>query len=298
MAGVTMVIASIPSPAIGVWTLGPVLVRAYALCIIAGVLAATWWAERRHRARGGEGGVLTDVATLAVPFGILGARVYHVVTDPQLYFADGRDPVTALYVWEGGLGIWGGIAGGALGAYLAARRHGLPMHQLAAIVAPCIPLAQAIGRWGNWFNQELFGRPSDLPWALEIAPENRPQGYEYFSTFHPTFLYEVLWNVGLVLLILWAERWWRMAGWRLFAVYVAGYTLGRAWIEYLRIDPVNEFLGLRLNDWTSLVLFIGAVTYLAATRPSAIRPIQAVPEDEVSTRSDPSAGRQRAPGTI
>lgn len=256
-----MIALSLPSPGQGVWHLGPFPVRAYALCIIAGIVAAVWLAERRWVARGGKPGVIQDIALWAVPFGIVGGRLYHVVTDPELYFGSGRDPINALYIWHGGLGIWGAIALGAVGAWIGARRGGVRLGEIAGVLAPALPLAQAIGRWGNWFNQELFGGPTDLPWGLRIAPDHRPAGYENDATFHPTFLYESLWDLGVVGLVLWVERRFQIAGGRLFAVYVMGYTAGRGWIEYLRIDTVNHVLGLRLNVWTSVIVFLGAAVY-------------------------------------
>jgi prolipoprotein diacylglyceryl transferase len=254
---------SIPSPDSGVWYLGPVPLRGYALCIVAGIVLAVWLAERRLVARGGRPGQVQDIALWAVPFGIVGGRIYHVVTDAEKYFGEGRDPVTALYLWQGGLGIWGAIAFGALGAWIGARQQGVRFGALVDAAAPGVVLAQAVGRFGNWFNQELFGRPTDLPWGLEIDPEHRPAGYEAFATFHPTFLYEAVWNVGVAALVIWADRRFRLGHGRAFAVYVAAYCLGRAWIEMLRIDPVaaDDVLGLRLNVWTSLALFLAAVAY-------------------------------------
>jgi prolipoprotein diacylglyceryl transferase len=256
---------SIPSPSQGVWYLGPFPIRAYALCIIVGILVAVWVGDRRWQARGGKPGQVGDIAIWAVPFGIVGGRLYHVVTDNGSYFGAGNDPVTALYIWQGGLGIWGAIALGGVGAWIGARRAGVKFPPLADALAPGIVLAQAIGRLGNWFNQELFGRPTDLPWALEIPDvANRPLGYEQFATFHPTFLYELLWNVGVAALVIWADRRFRLGHGRAFALYVAAYCAGRAWIEYLRIDPVeaDDVLGLRLNVWTSIVLFTLAVAYM------------------------------------
>lgn len=257
----TLISLLIPSPSRGIWYVGPLPIRAYALCIIAGIVAALWISERRWQARGGAQGFILDMAMLAVPFGVVGARLYHVMTDPQLYFAPGKNPWRAFEVWQGGLGIWGGVALGALGAYLVARRHGVALRDVADVVAPGLALAQGIGRWGNWFNQELFGGPTTLPWGLRIDPENRPRGYEAFATFHPTFLYESLWDLGLFAALLFLGRRYTIGGGRLFALYVMGYTLGRGWIEYLRIDPVNHFLGLRLNDWTSLILFVAGLIY-------------------------------------
>ena len=258
---------SLPSPAQGVWYLGPLPLRAYALAIIVGIVVAIWLAERRWVSRGGEPGAVSDVSLWAIPFGIVGGRLYHVITDPQLYFADGQNPWNAFAVWRGGLGIWGAIALGAVGAWIGARRAGVSFSELAWALAPAIPLAQAIGRWGNWFNQELFGRPTDLPWGLRIDPEHRPVGYEAQTTFHPTFLYESVWNLGVAALVIWVGRRFRMTGGQLFAVYVMSYTAGRVWIEYLRIDTVNHVVGLRLNVWTSIAVFVAAaVAFAIATR--------------------------------
>ena len=274
---------SIPSPSQGVWHLGPFPLRAYALCIIAGIIAALWLAEKRWVRRGGKPGAIQDIALWAVPFGILGGRFYHVITDPELYFGPGRHPVQALYIWHGGLGIWGAIALGALGAWIGARRADVRFGDIAGVLAPAIPLAQAIGRWGNWWNQELFGKPTDLPWGLQISPDRRPDGYESFATFHPTFLYESLWALGVVGLVLWIEARFKITGGRLFAVFVMGYTAGRGWIEYLRIDTVNHVLGLRLNVWTSVIVFTAAAAYfVVATR--RIKALNQVPE----AASDPA----------
>jgi prolipoprotein diacylglyceryl transferase len=257
-----MNLASIPSPPDSVWQLGPLPVRAYALCIIAGVLVGVWLGNRRWVERGGQPGTVADLAVVAVPLGLVGARLYHVATDWQLYFGAGADPVRALYVWEGGLGIWGAIAGGALGAWWVCRRRGVPFLAMADALAPSLAIAQAIGRLGNWFNQELFGAPTTLPWALQIDPEHRPAGYEQYETFHPTFLYELVWNLGVAGLVLWADRRFRLGHGRAFALYVAAYTLGRGWIEAVRIDPVNHLGPFRFNVWTSIVLFVLAVGYL------------------------------------
>jgi len=259
------VLASIPSPAEGVWHLGPLPVRAYALAILLGIVVAIWLGERRWVARGGRRGTVSDVAVWAVPFGIVGGRVYHVLTDWGSYFGAGADPVRALQIWRGGLGIWGAITLGGVGAWIACRRKGIALPPMADALAPGIALAQAVGRFGNYFNQELFGRPTDLPWGLEIDPEHRPAGYEDIATFHPTFLYEALWLVGVALVVIWADRRFRMGHGRAFALYVALYTLGRGWIEALRIDPSNDILGLRLNVWTSVLVFIGAVAYIVVS---------------------------------
>jgi prolipoprotein diacylglyceryl transferase len=256
-------LASIPSPSQGVWNLGPVPLRAYALLIILGIVVAIWVGSKRYVARGGSAGVIADIALWAVPFGIIGGRLYHVVTDWQLYFAPGGSGIVgALRIWDGGLGIWGAIALGGLGAWIGARRLGVALPPIADSIAPGIALAQAIGRWGNYFNQELFGAPTTLPWGLEIAPQYRPEGYAEFETFHPTFLYESLWMVGVALVLIWADKRFRMGHGRVFALYVLLYTLGRGWIEYLRIDTANTILGVRLNVWTSILVGLGALIYL------------------------------------
>jgi prolipoprotein diacylglyceryl transferase len=256
----------LPSPSQGVWHLGPIPIRGYALCIILGVVVAVWLGERRWVARGGQRGQVSDIAIWAVPFGLVGGRLYHVVTDPANYFGAHGEPIRALYVWQGGLGIWGAIALGGVGAWIGCRRMGLRLPPMADALAPGIVVAQAIGRWGNWFNQELFGRPTTLPWALEIDPEHRQSldpEYRRFETFHPTYLYEFGWNLGVAALVIWADRRFRLGHGRAFALYVMGYTAGRGWIEYLRIDAVeaDDVFGLRLNVWTSIIVFALAAAY-------------------------------------
>jgi prolipoprotein diacylglyceryl transferase len=285
-------LAYLPSPDQGVWHLGPFPLRAYALCIIAGVVVAIWLGEKRWVARGGKPGQVGDIAIWAVPFGLVGGRLYHVITDYQLYFGDGQDPVAALYIWQGGLGIWGAIGLGALGAYIACRRNKVKFLPLADALAPGIVIAQAIGRWGNWFNQELFGKPTTLPWALEIDPLHRPEGYEQFATFQPTFLYEFLWNLGVAALVIWADRRFKLGYGRAFALYVASYTLGRGWIEYMRIDTVNHIGGLRLNVWTSIILFVAAVAFFvwsAKRHPGREESVLKEPVEAGTTR-DSAAG--------
>jgi prolipoprotein diacylglyceryl transferase len=257
------IVASIPSPDQGVWNIGPVPLRAYALLIIVGIVVAVWWGNKRYVARGGREGTILDIAMWAVPFGIIGGRVYHVLSDWQIYFGpDGRGFGAALRIWDGGLGIWGAVAFGALGAWIGARRLGVPLPPIGDAVAPGIAVAQAIGRLGNWFNQELFGAPTDLPWALEIDPANRPDGYLEAATFHPTFLYESLWLIAMAAVLVWADRRFSMGHGRLFALYVALYCAGRVWIEALRIDDANTILGLRLNIWTSVIVGLGALAYI------------------------------------
>jgi prolipoprotein diacylglyceryl transferase len=280
-------VAFIPSPAQGVWHLGFVPIRAYALMIIIGIVVAVWIGERRWAEKGGQPGVVIDVAVWAVPFGLVGGRLYHVVTDAQRYFGEGRDPVDALKIWEGGLGIWGAVLLGAVGAVIGCRRHGVSVAALGDAVAPGIVIAQAIGRWGNYWNQELYGRPLDTFWALKIDQTHRPRledgsldpRYADIATYHPTFLYEALWCVGVAVLVIWAERRYKLTHGRAFALYLAAYTVGRFWIEWLRIDDAHHFLGLRLNDWTALLVFIGAVAYLYWARDkTGPEEIGAVPE--------------------
>jgi len=298
---VTAIIASIPSPSQGVWNLGPIPIRAYALCIIAGIVVAVWWGNRRYVERGGQKGAITDIAIWAVPFGIVGGRLYHVITDHQLYFGPGGAGLgAALRIWDGGLGIWGAVTLGALGAWIGARRAGLLLPPIADAIAPGIALAQAIGRWGNYFNQELFGSPTSLPWGLEIDPAHRPVGYEQFATFHPTFLYESLWLIGVAAVVVWADRRFRMGHGRAFALYVLLYCTGRLWIEALRIDEANHIMGLRLNIWTAVLVGIGALAYLvfsSRARPGRetvlTRPgvdAASVPDAPVDDEATPTVG--------
>jgi prolipoprotein diacylglyceryl transferase len=274
--------AFIPSPSQGVWHLGPLPLRAYAICILIGIFAGYWLGRKRWVARGGKPEVLADIIMWAVPFGLVGARIYHVITDSELYFGPGRHPIDALKIWHGGLGIWGAVAFGALGAWIACRRNKVPFLAVADTMAPGIALAQVIGRFGNYFNQELFGRPTTLPWGLEIDPAHRPDGYTQYATFHPTFLYEAIWNLGVVFLVILVDRRFKLGHGRAFALYVAGYTAGRAWIENLRIDTVNHVFGLRLNVWTALILFVASVVYfvLSARRKPGQEDISALTPDE------------------
>ncbi|MFF1352590.1 prolipoprotein diacylglyceryl transferase [Streptomyces sp. NPDC058297] len=262
-----MTLAFIPSPSHGVVYLGPIPLRGYAFCIIIGVFVAVWLGNKRWIARGGRSGTVADIAVWAVPFGLVGGRLYHVITDYELYFSEGRDWVDAFKIWEGGLGIWGAIALGAVGAWIGCRRRGIPLPAYADAIAPGIAIAQAVGRWGNWFNQELYGRPTDLPWALKItsSADGRVPG-----TYHPTFLYESLWCIGVALLVIWADRRFKLGHGRAFALYVAAYCVGRFWIEYMRVDDAHHILGLRLNDWTAMGVFLLAVIYIVIS--TKIRP--------------------------
>jgi prolipoprotein diacylglyceryl transferase len=280
-----VVLASIPSPSQGTVHLGPFSLRGYALMIAVGVLVAIAICERRLRARGQPPGLAADVATWAVPFGIVGARLYHVVTSPDQYFGRGGQPLRALEIWRGGLGIWGAVAGGALGAWIVCRRRGVGFAVLADAAAPAIAVAQAIGRWGNWFNQELYGRPTDLPWAVRITKNPQVPGVELY---HPTFLYESLWNLGVAGVLVWVDRRHRLGRGRLFALYVMLYTAGRAWIEALRIDDAHHVLGLRLNDWVSVALFLAGLLVLLRRRRGRAEPEADGPEPE----PEPERARQ------
>ena len=292
--------AGIPSPSSAVWYLGPIPVRAYALCILAGVFVAVWWSDRRYRARGGRPDLVLDVAIVAVPAGIVGARLYHVVSSPDDYFGPNGDLSRIPQTWQGGLGIWGGIAGGVLAGMLLLRHRGLRVAPLADAVAPTLLVAQAIGRLGNWFNQELYGAPTTLPWGLRIDDAHLPAGSTYppGTLFHPTFLYEALWNLAGAVLLVWIGR--RMLarsgvmGGRLLWIYLMIYTAGRVWIEMLRIDEAETILGLRLNVWTSIVIFlVGAIGLtLTSRRPlsDAIdRPGRGARKDRLQGREDDSA---------
>jgi prolipoprotein diacylglyceryl transferase len=284
-------VLSIPSPPTGVWDVFGFPLRAYALCIIAGIVVAMVISNRRWTARGGSAESLEMVIVVAVPFGIVGARIYHVITDYQLYFGPGRHPVDALKIWNGGLGIWGAVAFGALGGYLVARRRKISFPAFLDAVAPGLAVAQAIGRLGNWFNQELFGRPTTLPWGLEIAPRYRPAGFTQFETFHPTFLYELVWNLGVALALVLLDRKFRLGHGKVFALYVVFYTAGRFWIEALRIDKVNEIGGFRLNNYTSVIVFVVALAWflwLVKNRPGREAVVEGEPPAPAADSSDDS----------
>ncbi|MEV1287587.1 prolipoprotein diacylglyceryl transferase [Micromonospora sp. NPDC049679] len=269
-----MTVAAIPSPTTSVWQLGPVPIRAYALCIVLGIVVACLVTEARLRRRGAPPWAVLDIAVWAVPFGIIGARIYHVITSPQHYFGADGNPLAAFKIWEGGLGIWGAVAGGAVGAWLAARQLGIPLTVVADALAPGLPLAQAIGRFGNWFNNELFGGPTTLPWGLEVHrmaaghAERDLNGNPITEPglYHPTFAYEALWNVGVALLVFALDRRFKLGRGRAFALYVMGYTAGRFWIELMRTDEANLILGLRVNVWTSVLVFLGALAYFVRVR--------------------------------
>ncbi|MFF5093719.1 MULTISPECIES: prolipoprotein diacylglyceryl transferase [Actinosynnema] len=308
----TTYLASIPSPAQGVWHLGPLPLRAYALFIIIGIIVAISWGERRWVARGGQKGTVTDVAVFAVPFGLVGGRLYHVATDYHKYFGEGKDPLDALKIWNGGLGIWGAIALGGVGAWIACRRRGIGLPAMADSLAPGIVVGQAIGRIGNYFNQELYGAETTVPWGLEIYERVDPvtgmkddlNGIAVdtatpLMTVHPTFLYELLWNLGVAALIVVADRKLRLGHGRVFALYVAGYTAGRFWIEMMRTDEATMVLGLRINVITSVVVFLGAVLYfvLAAKRGERETNVEPAPESELPEGSAEDAEGEKVSAT-
>jgi prolipoprotein diacylglyceryl transferase len=246
-------------------------------------------------ARGGAPGDVLDIAVWAVPFGIVGGRLYHVLTTPEPYFGQGGHPLKAFAIWEGGLGVWGAIALGGVGAWIGCRRRTIPLPAFADAVAPGILVAQAIGRLGNWFNQELYGKPTDLPWALVIDPAHRVAGYENVATYHPTFLYELVWNLIAAGLVVWADRRFRLSHGRAFALYVALYCLGRGWIEMLRVDTAEHFFGLRLNVFTSIVVGLLAVAYLVWQRG---RPREVITRGATKATSRPEGAGEPADGGI
>jgi prolipoprotein diacylglyceryl transferase len=249
--------AYLPSPSTNGLSIGNFRLHVYGLLIACGIVAAVWLAQRRWEQIGGKPGAMATVALWGVPGGLIGARLYSLATS---WAVDTNGHwYRAFEIWRGGLGIWGGVVGGiALGA-VGARRHHLPLRPVLDCVAPAFALAQAIGRWGNYFNQELYGRPSKLPWAVRI---DNPPGYPPHTTFQPTFLYECIWDLIVVVLVIWVERRFRIRRGYLIAAYAAFYTFGRFWTEYLRIDNAHRFLGLRLNDWTSIVVFVVATAVL------------------------------------
>jgi prolipoprotein diacylglyceryl transferase len=258
------ILAYIPSPPANGLSLGPVRLHIYGLMIALGVVAAVWMAQRQWTKMGGQPGTCSMLAVWGVPGGLIGARIYSLATS---WNADtGGSVVRAFEVWRGGLGIWGGIAGGVATGLYGAHRHHLPTRPLLDAVAPALPLAQAIGRIGNYFNQELYGRPTKLPWGLKIDTAIQQQdpnlhGHIY-AAFQPTFLYELIWDLIVVVIVLWAGRRFRIRRGYLFTVYTALYTAGRFGVEYLRVDEAHRFFGLRLNDWTAILVFTVSVVLL------------------------------------
>ncbi|WP_290222350.1 prolipoprotein diacylglyceryl transferase [Corynebacterium confusum] len=263
-----MNLANIPSPPQGVWHVGPIPIRAYALCIVAGILVAMWMTLRRYRAMGGNPDTVWDAAIVVIPAGIIGGRLYHVITDYDKYFCAECNPVDALKITNGGLGIWGAVALATVALWVMFKVKGIPLGPFADAVAPGLVLAQGIGRLGNWFNQELYGAETDLPWALDIyyrvdeagrvAPVSGTSTGEVIASVHPTFLYELLWNVAVCLFLLWAHRAWKLGHGRVFVLYVMGYTYGRFFIEQMRTDEATLIFDVRVNVLVSVVVFVAA----------------------------------------
>ncbi|WP_081099678.1 prolipoprotein diacylglyceryl transferase [Corynebacterium glutamicum] len=291
-----MTLATIPSPPQGVWYLGPIPIRAYAMCIIAGIIVAIWLTRKRYAARGGNPEIVLDAAIVAVPAGIIGGRIYHVITDNQKYFCDTCDPVDAFKITNGGLGIWGAVILGGLAVAVFFRYKKLPLAPFADAVAPAVILAQGIGRLGNWFNQELYGAETTVPWALEIyyrvdengkfAPVTGTSTGEVMATVHPTFLYELLWNLLIFALLMWADKRFKLGHGRVFALYVAGYTLGRFWIEQMRVDEATLIGGIRINTIVSAVVFAGAIIVFFLLKKGRETPEEVDPTFAASVAAD------------
>ena len=289
-----MIVAAIPSPTTSVWHLLGLPIRAYALCIVVGIVAAVLIMEQRMRSRGAAPWASLDIAVWAVPFGIIGARIYHLITSPQDYFGSGGHPIDALYIWKGGLGIWGAVAFGALGAYIGCRQLRLPFSLVADSLAVGLPVAQAVGRLGNWFNNELYGKATTLPWGLRVhdMDSNNPghaltidgQPVTKAGLYQPTFLYELVWDLGVAGLVWALDRKYKFGRGRAFALYVMAYTAGRFWIELLRIDDANHILGIRINVFTAGIVFVGALAYFVIVRgPRAY----VAPDDAPETAPEP-----------
>lgn len=291
--------AFIPSPSRGLWHIGPVPVRGYALCVLVGVVVCLWVTGRRYRRIGGPAGQILDVATVAVPFGLVGARAYGVLISYHLYFGHHRDWVNVLRIWDGWFGMPGAVAAGALGAWIACRRLGVRLSPLAGAAAPGLAFAAAIAAWGNWFSQQMYGRPATVVWALEIFPAHRAPGYENFATFQPVFLYVSLWEVLTGVLVILAARRFRLAGDRSFASYVALAAVGSVATGTLRIGYVQRLDGIPLSQIGMVLALAGAVGYLylsrARTGPDVVGPAAGgVP----AARRMPVAGGVRAVGGV
>ncbi|GAA3771581.1 prolipoprotein diacylglyceryl transferase [Microbacterium kribbense] len=263
------VLASIPSPTISYFDIGPVRIHFYALCIIAGIIVATLMANHRLTKRGAEPWIIIDILLIAVPLAIICARIYHVLTHWSFYFGPGANPWTAFFIWEGGIAIYGALIGGAIGAYLGCRWTGIRFWTFADAVAPGLIIAQAMGRLGNYFNNELFGLPTNLPWGLQIQSTNPafPAGLAPGTLFHPTFLYEMIWNLLGAAVILWAGHKFTMRWGRQFGLYLIWYSAGRIVWETIRIDPSDVFLGLRTNVWAAIFgVILGVVIMIVQKR--------------------------------
>jgi prolipoprotein diacylglyceryl transferase len=281
-------IASIPSPGSGTLDLGPFTIHLYGLTLLVAILVCVWITGRRWVARGGDWDLIFRCAVWGVAFGIVGARLYHVITSWDEVPNEWWGPFA---IWKGGLGVWGGIFLGVLAGYVVARRAGVDAWLLADCLAPGLLVAQAIGRFGNWWNQELFGKPSDLPWALEIDPENRPLEYLDRETFHPAFLYEAVWNLAAAIALILIGRRYRIRPPGIFALYVALYCFGRFWIELLRIDPAHEVAGLRINAWVAAFGFLAGLVWFLLSQGRRL-PLR------LPLRRQPSDPRGRRPPTM
>lgn len=270
-----MTLAYIPSPTISQFSIGPVTIHIYALCILMGIVLAVWITTTRWKKLGGNFDQVLDITLVSVPAGIIGARLYHIITTPERFFGPDGDWAKMFRIWNGGLGIWGGVLFGALAAWAWCRHKHYPMALLADAIAPGLLVAQAVGRLGNWFNQELYGAPTTLPWGLKLNMEGTAIGHSEQcydgatcpsgTLFHPTFLYEMIWNLigAAIIVYIGSKAMKKLKAGSLFAVYIMWYTLGRTWIESLRIDYAHEFLGVRINVWVSMAVFVlGAVSFI------------------------------------
>ena len=276
MSVISLLPVSIPSPPQGVWYLGPVPLRAYGIIIACAMVVAVLLTKKRYEERGGNPELVYDVAMWAIPFGIVGARLYHVITSPYKYFGPNGQWLEIFRIWEGGIAIMGAVIGGVIGSAIALHRAGQRMGPFADAVAPTLLIAQAMGRFGNWFNQELFGKATTLPWGLEIDDRHLPAGYASGTLFHPTFLYEVIWNLSMAFIIIALDKRFKFKGGQLIFLYMSLYAIGRFWIENLRIDPAKIILGMRLNAWSALVIIIiGIVGFLIAGKRGASTRVEA-----------------------
>lgn len=270
-----MTLAYIPSPTISQFSIGLVTIHIYALCILMGIVLAVWITTTRWKKLGGNFDQVLDITLVSVPAGIIGARLYHIITTPERFFGPDGDWAEMFRIWNGGLGIWGGVLFGALAAWAWCRHKHYPMALLADAIAPGLLAAQAVGRLGNWFNQELYGAPTTLPWGLKLNMEGTAIGHSEQcydgatcpsgTLFHPTFLYEMIWNLigAAIIVYIGSKAMKKLKAGSLFAVYIMWYTLGRTWIESLRIDYAHEFLGVRINVWVSMAVFVlGAVSFI------------------------------------
>jgi len=287
------IVTSIPSPDVSYIELGPLRIHFYALFILTGIILALLLTESRLKARGVEAGVALDISFWAIPFGILGGRFFHVITHPNDYFYQGADLLAPFRIWEGGLAIYGALLFGALGAYIGSRKSGIKFTSYLDAVAPGILLAQAVGRWGNYFNNELFGLPTDLPWGLEISSSNPayPAGLPEGVLFHPTFLYESIWSLFGVALLLAADKRFNLRWGRMIGLYVIYYSVGRVWVEAIRIDPSEIVLGLRINIWSAIIgIIVGlAVMIISYRRHTGLEVSAYLEGREPKSKEDPAA---------